>query len=167
MIILDCLKYFYFFYFAANNKVSKSELAPTVQHQELSMKTEALRKENEARQELFNALKKDHFRLKKNYKIIDLNYQSLQIKKTLRDSEIRDLKSENAILKKQLNGSKHESNNPSANKENKMFDDNDDDDDVEVIEYVRKNKTKADEENELSAKETQKEVQKRSTELSI
>ena len=122
---------FFMFLILAHNKVSKSELRPTISHQELSMKCDALKKENkELKKTAGNvcALQKRYEKLKHHFEIKDLNHRAERRTVALRDSEVKDLKEKIAKLSKQQTN----------NNEVEHSSDDEDDEDVEVIKYVNK-----------------------------
>ena len=117
---------------SAHNKASKLELRPTVHHQELFMKYEALKKEHKdlkEAEESHSALKKKHKKLKHYFKIKDLNYQAVKRTVTLRESELKDLKEKISKLSKQPTNNNNDIENS---------DDDEDDEDITFIEYVNK-----------------------------
>ena len=134
--------YISFCVLAAENKMSKSELAKKIQHQEFTREIEALRKENgelKKTKEIHSSLKKDYIILKEKLEIIELKYMASKRTVKLKDSEVKDLKKEIFKLKKQSSPvqAEHKQNNQSDNMEN-----NEDDDDVEVLEYVKSSNDK-------------------------
>ena len=134
--------YISFCFLAAENKVSKSELAKKIQHQEFTREIEALRKENvelKKTKEIHSSLKKDYLILKEKLEIIELKYMASKRTVKLKDSEVKDLKKEIWKLRKQSSSgqAEHKQNNQSDNMEN-----NEDDDDVEVLEYVQSSNDK-------------------------